>query len=164
MMRQCMRKPCRISVPFCEPNVPDIVLAVGYGILKSEVFMNDMRSLVKRAIKSVQSGIRWRHDSAAQHLVKRKARRQLPANATLAAYEQIITTIVHDPQARVFVYWHDQRAYPTVVSVIGGEHWLVMLDESGFLESAFVIDRPERYLRGRSENRICGIMMATMPF
>jgi hypothetical protein len=26
------------------------------------------------------------------------------------------------------------------VSVIGGEHWLVMLDESGFLESAFVID------------------------
>jgi len=78
--------------------------------------------------------------------VKRKARRQLPASATLADYEQIITTIVHNPQARVFVYRHEQRAYPTVVSVIGGEHWLVMLDESGFLESAFVIDRPERYL------------------
>ena len=46
MMRQCMRKPCRISVPFCEPNVPDIVLAVGYGILRSEVFMNDVRTLV----------------------------------------------------------------------------------------------------------------------
>jgi hypothetical protein len=146
MMRCRIHRLCRISVLFCEPNVPEIVLAVGYGILKSEVFMNDTRSLVKRAIKSVQSRIRWRHDSAAQYLVKRKARRQLPANATLAAYEQIITTIVHDPQARVFVYWHEQRAYPTVVSVIGGEHWLVMLDESGFLESAFVIDRPERYL------------------
>jgi hypothetical protein len=146
MMRQCMRKPCRISVPFCEPNVPEIVLAVGYGILKSEVFMNDMRTLVKRAIKSVQSDIRWRYDSAEKHLAKRKARRQLPASATLADYEQIITTIVHNPQARVFVYRHEQRAYPTVVSVIGGEHWLVMLDESGFLESAFVIDRPERYL------------------
>jgi hypothetical protein len=157
MMRQCIRKPCRISVPFCEPNVPDIVLAVGYGILRSEVFMNDVRTLVKRAIKSVQSGIRWRHDSAAKHLVKRKARRQLPVNATLATYEQIITTIVNDPQARVFVYRHNQRAYPTVVSVIGGEHWLVMLDESGFLESAFVIDRPERYLM-RSQFQESGVL------
>jgi hypothetical protein len=157
MMRQCMRKPCRISVPFCEPNVPEIVLAVGYGILRSEVFMNDVRTLVKRAIKSVQSGIRWRHDSAAKHLVKRKARRQLPVNATLATYEQIITTIVNDPQARVFVYRHNQRAYPTVVSVIGGEHWLVMLDESGFLESAFVIDRPERYLM-RSQFQESGVL------
>ena len=46
----------------------------------------DVRTLVKRAIKSVQSDIRWRHDSAAKHLVKRKARRQLPASATLADY------------------------------------------------------------------------------
>ena len=119
--------------------------------------MNDVRNLVKRAIKSVQSGIRWRHDSAAKHLEKRKARRQLPANATLAAYEQIITTIVNDPQARVFVYWHNQRAYPTVVSVIDGEHWLVMIDESGFLESAFVVDRPERYLM-RSQFQELGML------
>jgi hypothetical protein len=58
MMRRCMRKPCRISVLSYEPNVPDIVLAVGYGILRSEVFMNDVRTLVKRAVKNVQSGIR----------------------------------------------------------------------------------------------------------
>jgi hypothetical protein len=57
MIRQCICKPCRISVLSYEPNVPDIVLAVGYGILRSEVFMNDVRTLVKRAIKSVQSGI-----------------------------------------------------------------------------------------------------------
>jgi len=119
--------------------------------------MNDVRTLVKHAIKSVQSGIRWRHDGAAKHLAKRKARRQLPANATLADYEQIITTIVHDPQARVFVYWYNQRAYPTVVSVIGGEHWLVMPDEGGFLESAFVIDRPERYLM-RSQFQESGML------
>ena len=78
--------------------------------------------------------------------MKRKARRQLPWSATLDDYEHIIKAIVHDPQARVFVYWHEQRPYPTVVSMIGDHQWLVMFDADGILETAFALERSERYL------------------
>lgn len=108
--------------------------------------VEDLRSLVRDAIKKVQSEVRWRPGSAVGHLLKRKARQQLPWNATLDDYEQVIKAVVSDLHARVFVYWHGHKPYPTVVSVIAEHHWLVMFDADGVLESAFVVERPDRYL------------------
>lgn len=108
--------------------------------------MEEICGQIKQAIRAVQSQVRWRPGSETGHLLKRKVRNHLPWSATLADYEQIIATVVADHNAAVYVYWHGQTPYPTVVAAIQGRQWLVMCDLDGVLESAYVVERPERYL------------------
>lgn len=102
--------------------------------------------LLLQAIQRMRQQAHWPAGSADRHLEKRKLRGHLPATATIADYEQIIQAVLQDASAQVFRYWYNQSAYVTVVTVIESKTWLVMFSYDGVLESAFVMDRPERYL------------------
>ncbi|MBN2393433.1 MAG: hypothetical protein JXR84_22060 [Anaerolineae bacterium] len=99
------------------------------------------------AIKTVRSKIRWKPGSALRHLQKRKLRGHLATTATLVDYEAAILAVLYDKSARVYHYWYNQVAYVTVVGSVDNHEWLIMFAYDGLLESAFVIERPEQYLR-----------------
>jgi hypothetical protein len=109
------------------------------------------RSLVKRselvaAIRMVQARLTWKPGSAEQHVKQRIRRGHLPATATLVAYENIIQTVIHSRQARVYIFWYNETPYISVVDDMNDKHWLVMFALNGVLESAYIVERPDRYL------------------
>ena len=106
----------------------------------------DFRIQIASAIESVRSEVRWRPGSAARHLLKRKLRGHLPDDATLEDYERVILTILEDVHAQVYTYWHGEVAYVTVGTVFQERHWLVMFSLDGWMESAYVVENPDRYL------------------
>lgn len=99
------------------------------------------------AINKVRLKISWKPGSDIQHLKKRKQRGHLPENATLAEYEKIICTLLNDKNARAFIYWYEQIPYAAIVGKIKGDVWLLMFGFDGVIESAFVMERPDRYLK-----------------
>ncbi len=99
-----------------------------------------------KAIKAVRSQVCWKHSSAVRHLRKRKQRGYLPSTATLEDYERIILIVLQDKTGRVYRYWYNGIPYVTVVATVDTRQWLVMFAYDGVLESAFVVERPERYL------------------
>ncbi len=103
-------------------------------------------SQITKAIRLVCSEVRWKPDSAERHLRKRKRRGHLSLTATIEEYEDIILSVVQDESAQVYLYWYDRVAYVTVVAAVDEQQWLVMFAYDGLLESAFVLERPERYL------------------
>jgi hypothetical protein len=78
--------------------------------------------------------------------LKRRLRGHLSADATLNDYERIIQSVLEDIQAQVYVYWHKDTPYVTAVSILQGQHWLVMFSLDGWMESAYVVEHPEHYL------------------
>lgn len=70
----------------------------------------------------------------------------LPSTATLEDYERIILTVLQDKTGRVYRYWYNDILYVTVVATVDTRQWLVMFAYNGVMESAFVVERPERYL------------------
>ncbi|HNT76330.1 MAG TPA: hypothetical protein PKH77_15050 [Anaerolineae bacterium] len=98
-------------------------------------------------LNKLRAEIRWKPQSALRHLQKRRARGHLPPTATLSEYEAIIRVVLQDKSAEVYLYWYNQVAYVTVVGPIGNQKWLVMATDDGILESAFVVERPELYLK-----------------
>ena len=117
--------------------------------------MEELQSQVRNAVELVQAEVRWRPGSETAHLLKRKVRNHLPLEATLADYEHIIASVVNDRDAELYVHWHEQVPYPTVVATVQDLRWLVMCDLDGVIESAFVVERPERYL-GRPVFKLLG--------
>ena len=105
-----------------------------------------LRVQIASAIRSVQSQVRWRPGSAARHLLKRRLRGHLPADATLDDYEHIILTVLEDAHAQVYTYWHNDTPYVAIVAVVQSRHWLVMFALDGLMESAYVVEHPDRYL------------------
>ena len=108
--------------------------------------MEDLRAQIADAIRQVRSDVRWKPGSATRHLLKRRLRGHLPTDATLGDYERIIQSVLEDAQAQVYVYWHKDTPYVTVVSILQRQHWLVMFSLDGLMESAYVVEHPERYL------------------
>jgi len=117
-----------------------------YLSIKAAGLVEDLRTRIADAIRSVQSEVRWKPGSAARHLLKRKLRGHLPPDATLGDYERIILTVLKDADAQVYVYWHHDTPYVTIVAVIQGHHWLVMFALDGLMESAYIVENPDRYL------------------
>ena len=101
---------------------------------------------ILEAIKRVRSQVSWKHNSAERHLRKRKQRGHLPSTATLKDYERIILTVLKDEIGRVYRYWYNGISYVTVVAAVDTRQWLVMFAYDGVIESAFVLERPARYL------------------
>jgi hypothetical protein len=97
-------------------------------------------------IKLVRNQIRWKPGSALRHLQKRKLRGHLPVTATLADYDAVIRSVLHDKAAQVYHYWYNRVAYVTVVGLVENRKWLIMFADDGGLESAFVVERPEQSL------------------
>lgn len=102
---------------------------------------------IREAIRRARNEINWRPGSAERHLRKRKLRGHLPSTATLEDYEHIILMVLDDASAQVYRYWYDHVSYVTMVATIGDQAWLVMFDYDAVLESAFVVEHPERYLK-----------------
>lgn len=107
---------------------------------------DELRHQIAAAIRLVQDRVRWKPGSAVAHLLKRRLRGHLPADATLADYERIISTIVTDDGATVYIYWHAGTPYATVVAIIEDRHWLVMFALDGVMETAYVVENPDHYL------------------
>jgi hypothetical protein len=101
---------------------------------------------ILEAIKTVRAQVRWKPNSAARHLRKRKLRGHLPPTATPEDYEHIILTVLQDKSGQVYRYWYNHVPYVTVVATVHTQQWLVMFAYDGMLESAFVVKRPKRYL------------------
>jgi hypothetical protein len=101
---------------------------------------------ILEAVKAVRAQVRWKPNSAVHHLRKRKLRGHLPSTATLEDYERVILTVLQDKSAQVYRYWYNRVPYVVVVATVHSQHWLVMFAYDGVLESAFVVERPERYL------------------
>lgn len=99
-----------------------------------------------KAIQLVEKGIRWKPNSASRHLLKRKRRGHLPEDATLADYEYLIRHIVQDTCAKVYLFWYETVSYVTIVSIREENTWLVMFSMDGIMETAFVVERPDKYL------------------
>ena len=108
--------------------------------------VEDLCAQIARAIRSVQSHVRWRAGSAARHLLKRKLRGHLPTGATLSDYERVILTVLEDAHAQVYIYRHNDVPYVVIVSVVQSRRWLVMFSLDGLIESAYVVENPDRYL------------------
>ena len=61
-------------------------------------------------------------------------------------YEQIISKVVCEDEASIYIYWYAGTPYISVVSIVQDSHWLIMFALNGILESAFVIENPDSYL------------------
>lgn len=107
-------------------------------------------SKIGKAIQIVQNRLIWKPGSAERHLRRRINRGHLPITATLYDYESLIQTVVHQPSAQVYLYWHSTAeyriAYVSIVGKITDESWLVMFAFTGVLESAYIVERPQYYL------------------
>jgi len=102
--------------------------------------MMDLRNIARRAIEKVQTEIRWKPGKDIDHLKHRIARGHLPRDATMKMYEAIITSVVNDPSADVYVLDWYGTPYPTVVAEVHENPWLVMTSEAGIMETAFLVD------------------------
>lgn len=119
--------------------------------------MENIRQEIIRAIRLAQMERRWRPGSAARHLLKRKVRGHLPIDATLDDYDRVIQGVLQDAAARVYAYWYEGTPYVAVAAILGDNHWLVMVDFDGWMESAYTVSRPERYFN-KSEFEFIGIL------
>ena len=106
-----------------------------------------IRAQVAEAVRLVQRQTCWKPGSAMLHLRKRKGRGHLALDATLAEYEQIIHSAVRNQAAIVYLYAHDNVSYVAVAASIQRQTWLIMFDLDGVLESAYIVERPDLYLR-----------------
>ncbi len=106
-----------------------------------------IRTQAAEAVRLVQRRIRWKPGSAGRHLQKRRRRGHLALDATLAEYEQTIHSAVTDQAAVVYLYAHNDVTYVAVAASIQRQTWLVMFDLGGVLESAYIVERPDLYLR-----------------
>jgi hypothetical protein len=106
------------------------------------------------AIRLVQSRPHWKPGSVERHLIKRIIRGHLPTSATIADYERMIQAVLAADDAQVYLYWYNESAYITVTAIISSHCWLVMFSLDGIMESAYVVENPERYLNKKDFEHI----------
>jgi hypothetical protein len=108
--------------------------------------VDDTRRAVADAIRSVRSQVRWKPGKDLAHLEKRKAMGHLPAGAGMSAYDAVVRTLVHDPEARVFAYRFGDHLYATALGNLAGRAWLAIFSLAGVMETAFPPDDVAEYL------------------
>jgi len=107
--------------------------------------VEDFRAQVAKAIRRVQSGVRWKPGKGHRHLAKRIRQGHLPPATTLAEYEAVILAIISHPDAFVYVYRYGPTDYLTLVAPYEGRIWLAMFSLNGIMETAFPPDKPDTY-------------------
>jgi len=108
------------------------------------------RDRVVAALKTVRKNIRWKSGKDQEHLQTRKRYGHLTATTTIEEYNEIIQTLVNSETAELYIYaWQEDVIYPTIASLYDRKTWLVMVDLSGVLETAFPPTKPEDYLSDR---------------
>lgn len=99
--------------------------------------MGELNAQVVAAIRLVQARVRWRSGKDRQHLQKRIALGHLEPGAQLEDYKAVISALVHNADAEVYVYVFDDQIYPVVVGIVGNQCWLAMFSLDGVMETAF---------------------------
>lgn len=102
--------------------------------------------IVSQAIDKLRHEIKWKPGKEWQHLQTRIDYGHLPANSTMADYENIIRNILADRAAEIYIYKWETTIYPTVVGDHNNEKWLVMFSLAGMMETAFPPTDVEEYL------------------
>lgn len=110
------------------------------------IFEGVKRVAVIQAIGIVRERINWKPGKATRHLLKRISLGHLPDETTLEQYNEIVTFVVNNPDANIYLYVFRETIYPTLVANIENKIWLVMIGLDGVLETAFPPDDPEGYL------------------
>jgi len=118
------------------------------------IVMNEFRDQIVTAIQTIKIQRQWKPGSAARHLLKRKLRGHLPAEATIEDYEHIIQAVLGAPDATVYIYRHNDIPYVAIIATVQDHFWLVMFTLDGLMESAFVVERPDYYLNKPPFERI----------
>ena len=118
--------------------------------------MPDIQAQIAEAVRLLRKEIRWKPNSAARHLYKRKRHGHLTQEATLDEYERLIRTVVADTSAQVYLFWYNRIPYVSVVALVNNQKWLVMFGLDGLMETAFIIDIPN-YLEQPGFENIGGL-------
>lgn len=105
-----------------------------------------LRIALVEAIRRIRLKVQWRSGKDIQHLTKRIRLGHLASGTTIAQYESIITSIINDNRAKVYVFQYSDTIYPTLVSVIQDQVWLVIIALDGTMETAFPPSDPDTYL------------------
>lgn len=113
-----------------------------------------LRSQISAALRQVRQQIRWKPDRALPHLEKRIRLGHLAPAATLADYEVIIHTVLHQAGAVVYVFRNGGSIYPTVVAQYQDQFWLVMFGLDSVMETAFPPDEPITYFQNPKYQRL----------
>jgi len=108
--------------------------------------VDELNAQVVAAIRLVQARVRWKPGKAQQHLQKRIALGHLDPEAQLDDYEAVISALVHNAYAEVYVYVFDDQTYPVVVGTVGNQRWLAIFGLDGVMETAFPPTDASSYL------------------
>jgi hypothetical protein len=106
----------------------------------------NLRTLLIDAIRHIRAKVRWKAGKDIEHLEKRIRFGHLAVSTTIAQYESIITEVVHDNRAEIYLFQYRDSLYPTFVSTVQGTVWLVMIGLNGVIETAFPPSDPDTYL------------------
>jgi len=101
---------------------------------------------VIQSIITARTQICWKPNKANPHLLKRIRLNHIPINSTLEDYEDIIQSILANPESQVYVYVYNIDLYPTLTAYYKSKLWLVMLTSEGIVETAFPPSNPSNYL------------------
>lgn len=104
------------------------------------------RQQIIAAIRAVRTEIRWKSGKDIQHLKTRRDHGHISKTATLADYHDIIKSVLSDSTASVYLYRFGPQSYPTVVTTLDTDTWLVMFGLDGLMETAFIVEWPDQYL------------------
>jgi len=107
------------------------------------------RQQIVAAIRAVRTLIRWKPGKDIQHLKTRRDHGHIPKTATLDDYHDIIKSILFDSTASVYLYRFGVQSFPTVVTTLDTDTWLVMFGLDGLMETAFIVEWPDQYLNRR---------------
>jgi hypothetical protein len=107
---------------------------------ESEIPIANLAGLIRK----MRHTIVWKPGSASRHLLKRKLRGHLPADASIETYEQLIQRVLHAPDASIFIYEFGENRFLTLMYNIDGDVWLLIASLEGIMETAFVVENPDK--------------------
>lgn len=106
----------------------------------------ELRLLAAAAIRMVRHHVRWKPDKDVQHLEKRISRGHLTPGTTLDQYNQLIQTILSEPESNVYHYPFGQADYFSITNETGEKPWLALISAKGIMETAFPPDDLRDYI------------------
>lgn len=101
------------------------------------------------AIQALTHRIKWRPQKGMAHLNKRKVLNHLPSSYTLNDYNQLIKSIISEPDNLIYLYIFGKDRYYGVVGKALETKWLVLFGSNGVMETAFPPDNISEYLEKR---------------
>lgn len=106
----------------------------------------ELTQRIPALIQQLRRELNWKPGAASRHLLKRKVRRHLPSEASLADYEGLIRRLLDNEDANIYVYYGDDAPYLCVAAPLEKQLWLVMASFDGMMETAFVVENRTTYL------------------